>query len=268
VTTEPALAITEVGVRFGGVQALESVSMTVAPTAVHGIIGPNGSGKTTLLNALSGYVSASGRLALAGHDITHMAPHRRVERGLGRTFQNPRVDHSLTVADVLRLGEHLRGLQPWWMVAFAPRRADRALAESTERARNFLERVDISANILGARLVDLPSGVLKMVDIGRALLGRPRVLLLDEPTSGMNDREIDRLRQVLAALRAEDLTVVVVEHNLRFVSETCGMVTVLDTGKVVGQGTLRDVLADAEVIKAYLGETRMPPVTHQPTRRE
>jgi ABC-type branched-subunit amino acid transport system ATPase component len=178
VVTNPLgnVEIRSVNVTFGGVRALTDVSIAISPGRVHGIIGPNGSGKTTLLNALSGFVRASGGLYLDGHEITRMSPHRRVNRGLGRTFQNPRGDHTLTAGDVLRLGEHLLGLQPWWMVALAPPLADRAWAQSQERARQFLERVGLDESILSTRLVDLPSGVMKMVDIGRAVLGGPRVL--------------------------------------------------------------------------------------------
>lgn len=251
--------VRNVSVSFGGVHALTDVSMVVEAGRVHGIIGPNGSGKTTLLNALSGFVRVDGGLYLDGHEITGMAAHRRVGRGLGRTFQNPRGDHTLTVRDVLRLGEHLHGLEPWWMVALAPVLADRAWAQSTARAREFLERVALDESLLDTRLTDLPSGVMKMVDIGRALLGRPRVLLLDEPTSGMNEGEIDRLRSVLADLKTEDVTVVLVEHNLRFVSRTCEVVTVLAGGRVVGQGPLDDVLANADVIRAYLGGSTAAP---------
>lgn len=252
-----ALEIRDLSVSFGGVHALKDVSLAVAPGSVHGIVGPNGSGKTTLLNALSGFVRATGTIHLNGHDITHMAPHRRVRRGIGRTFQNPRGDHTLTVRDVLRLGEHLSGLQPWWMVALAPLVADRAFDKSTERAREFLIRVGLDAALLDTRLVDLSSGVFKMVDIGRALFGEPNVLLLDEPTSGMNEGEIEQLRGVLGELHERDVTVVLIEHNLRFVSRTCEVVTALADGQVMCSGTLREVLAHPDVVEAYLGGSQV-----------
>jgi ABC-type branched-subunit amino acid transport system ATPase component len=250
-----ALSVEDVSVRFGGVHALEHVSMTVPGGRVHGVIGPNGSGKTTLLNALCGFVSATGACRLYDTSLTRMPPHRRVAAGLGRTFQNPRVDHTLTVRALLRLGEHLRGLQPWWMVTLAPLRADRSLAESNERAIALLELVGLDASILDTRLINLPSGVLKMIDIVRALLAQPRVLLLDEPTSGMNEGEIRRLRDVLADMgRNDELTIILVEHNVPFVSGICESLTVLDRGRLVGDGAPDEVLARQEVIAAYLGD--------------
>jgi branched-chain amino acid transport system ATP-binding protein len=251
------IEVRDLKVSFGGVHALTDVSITIPPGRVHGIIGPNGSGKTTLLNALSGFVRVSGGLYLDGQEITRMAAHRRAARGLGRTFQNPRGDHTLTVREVMRLGEHLRRLQPWWMVALAPRLADRAWEESNARACAFLAQVGLDESVLDSRLIDLPSGVMKMVDIGRALLGEPRVLLLDEPTSGMNEGEIEQLREVLNSIKTEDVTIVLVEHNLRFVSRTCETVTVLDGGRVLGEGVLDEVLANPDVVRAYIGESKV-----------
>lgn len=251
--SDERLAVRDVSVSFGGVRALTDVSLSVTSERVHGIIGPNGSGKTTLLNALSGFVRVSGGIYLDGHEITRMAPHRRAAGGLGRTFQNPRGDHTLSVRQMLRLGEHLRRVQPWWMVALAPTVADRAWAQSDARAREFVRRAGLDESILNSRLTDLSAGVMKMIDIGRALLGRPRVLLLDEPTSGMNESEIARLRTILEELRTEGATVVLVEHNLRFVSMTCDVVTALSGGRVMTEGSLETVLGNKEVVEAYLG---------------
>ena len=251
------LAVRDLSVSFGGVRALTDVSLSVASERVHGIIGPNGSGKTTLLNALSGFVRVSGGIYLDGREITRVAPHRRAARGLGRTFQNPHGDHTLRVRDLLRLGEHRRTVQPWWMVALAPPLADRAWAQSTARAQQFVERAGLDATVLNTRLTDLSAGVMKMIDIGRALLGQPRVLLLDEPTSGMNEGEIDQLREMLQALRADGATIVLVEHNLRFVSMTCDVVTAFAGGRVVAEGSLDDVLDNDDVVRAYLGDSRV-----------
>lgn len=247
------LDIRDVSVSFGGVRAVDDVSVGVAAGRLHGIIGPNGSGKTTLLNAVSGFVRATGHVYLDGHEITRMAAHRRVRKGLGRTFQNPRGDHTLTVREFLRLGEHLQHRQPWWMVALAPPLADRSRKESSDRGEAMLDRLGLDASSLDTRLIHLPAGVMKLVDIARALLGEPRVLLLDEPTSGMNESEIERLSGVLVDLQAQGLTVILVEHNLRFVDRTCEIVTVLANGRVVGEGRLGDVLAEGDVIESYFG---------------
>lgn len=253
------LAVRDVSVSFGGVRALTDVSISVESERVHGIIGPNGSGKTTLLNALSGFVRVTGGIYLDGREITRMAPHRRAAKGLGRTFQNPRGDRTLRVQDLLRLGEHLRTVQPWWMVALAPPLADRAWSESTARTQEFVERAGLDESVLNRRLTDVSSGVMKMIDIGRALLGRPRVLLLDEPTSGMNEGEIGRLRSILRELRTEGATIVLVEHNLQFVSTTCDVVTALAGGRVMAEGSLESVLEHADVVRAYLGDPSVVP---------
>lgn len=250
---EAALRFDDVHVEFGGVKAVDGVSLSVAAGALHAIIGPNGSGKTTLLNAVSGFVHATGSISLLGHEIAHDAAYRRVHRGLGRTFQNPHGDHTLTVRQLLRLGEHRHSRLPWWVAAVLPRRYDRRLVEFDARASAHLERVGLTSEVLDVRLTDLSAGVAKLVDLVRALLGEPRVLLLDEPTSGMNVEEIHALQSILSEMRASDLTVVLVEHNLDFVGAACDNVTVLASGSVLGSGTLDEVLALPQVVEAYFG---------------
>jgi ABC-type branched-subunit amino acid transport system ATPase component len=248
-----ALALRAVTVRFGGVHALEDVAVDVRPAEVHGLVGPNGSGKTTILNAICGFVAAEGEIALAGERIDGLAVHRRMALGLGRTFQNPRPVRELTVRDLMRIGEHQRGTQPWWQVALMPRAADRAQRATNERATRLLATLGLSVGLLDEQLVNLPSGVLKMVDIARALMGTPRVLLLDEPTSGMNEAEIGLLHAALGELRTGAMTIVLVEHNLRFMFDICDAMTVLDTGRVIGAGTPAEVFRREDVIRAYLG---------------
>jgi branched-chain amino acid transport system ATP-binding protein len=250
------LEVERLTVQFGGVVAVDSVSFTAAQSTVHGLVGPNGSGKTTILNAVCGFVESKGQIRLDDRRIDGLRPHRRLGLRLGRTFQNPRSTRDLTVLDLLRLGEHLRGTQPWWLVAFVPLRADSELEQSIERAVRLLEIVGLDRQILDRRLLHLPSGVLKMVDIVRALMGDPEVLLLDEPTSGMSDREIELLHAALLALRSESLTLVLVEHNLRFMFDVCETATVLDAGRVVADGSPAEVFRREEVIRAYIGDSK------------
>jgi branched-chain amino acid transport system ATP-binding protein len=251
-----ALSVGALSVGFGGVRAVDSVSFAVADSTVHGLVGPNGSGKTTILNAVCGFVGSRGSIALDGRRIDGLPSHRRMALRLGRTFQNPRGGRNLTVRELLQIGEHLQGRQPWWLVTFAPLRADRQLARSIERGIELLGLVGLEQAILDERLVHLPSGVLKMVDIVRALMGEPRVLLLDEPTSGMNDREIRTLHAALLELRRKSLTVLLVEHNLRFMFDVCTSATVLDAGHVVADGTPAEIFEREEVIRAYIGDSR------------
>jgi len=257
-TEHLGLDVRAVNVRFGGVQAIKDVSLRVSASEVHGLVGPNGSGKTTILNAICGFVQTSGEIAVGEARIDGLACYRRMALGLGRTFQNPRSSQGLTVRDLMRIGEHPRKTQPWWQVALTPRSADRALSESNERATRLLEMLGLGSELLDQQVARLPSGVLKMVDIARALMGSPRVLLLDEPTSGMSDAEIDVLHAALEQLRAGSLTVLLVEHNLRFMFDICDSMTVLNTGAVVAWGTPAEVFQQEEVIRAYMGESSLP----------
>ncbi len=251
-----ALELRDVSVQFGGVHAVQDVGFAVPAQRVHGLVGPNGSGKTTILNAICGFVPTEGEVLLEGRRIDGRASHGRMRLGLGRTFQNPRPARELTVRDLMRIGEHLRRVQPWWQVAFAPRAADRALEGSTARATELLAAVGIGPELLDEQLVNLSAGVLKMVDIARALMAEPRVLLLDEPTSGMNDVEIELLHAALRRLREGSLTILLIEHNLRFMFDICDAMTVLETGRVVAHGTPAEVFRREDVIRAYMGDAK------------
>lgn len=248
------LQIESLGVRFGGALALRDVSLSVAPGTIHGLVGPNGSGKTTLLNAVSGFVPSTGAIRILGQEMGHMAAHRRARLGLGRTFQNPKVPANVTGAELMRAGEHLSGVQPWWMVTLAPWRAHRQLESSRARAREMLDRLGLPAELLDQPLSSLPGGSLKLLDIARALMPGPRLLALDEPTSGLNEREIQRLLECLRALQTEGLTVLIVEHNVRMLAGLCDTITVLNVGELLREGPPAEVFASPEVVAAYLGE--------------
>lgn len=253
-----ALQLRDVSISFAGNQAVKQVSASIYENQIHGIIGPNGSGKTTLLNGTCGFVEATGEIALDGRRIDRLPAHRRFVYGLGRTFQNPRIDHTLTVRDVLRLGEHLRGLLPWALVTFRPREADRRLKAWDGKAQAMLTSLGLDPALLDERVASLSAGINKMVDIGRALLAEPKVLLLDEPTSGMNDAEIDLLADALVRVRDDGATIVLVEHHLRFVSRVCDSMTALESGAVIGRGLPQEVLASEDVVRAYLGDAEQP----------
>jgi ABC-type branched-subunit amino acid transport system ATPase component len=248
-----ALSVRDLGVRFGGLRALSGVSLNVREGEVHGLLGPNGSGKTTLLNAASGFVRCTGAIDMFGVSLLGHPAHRRASLGLLRTFQNPKLVRELTVGDLLRMGEHVRGMRPWWQVALAPVADRRARLQGQDRALAALGLLELDAELLTAQVSELSQGVLKMVDIARALMAEPRVLLLDEPSSGMSEEEIVHLRGRLSALVARGTTLVLVEHNLNLVRSVCDTVTVLNLGQRICTGPTAEVLARPDVAEAFLG---------------
>lgn len=251
--TGAALDVRNLGVRFGGLVALQDVSLAVTEGSVHGLLGPNGSGKTTLLNAASGFVRSSGEVRLFGEPLSRRPAHQRAGLGLLRTFQNPKLVQHLTVGELLRMGEHVRGVRPWWMVTALPVADRRARLAGRGRAERALDQLGLDAGLLGAAIHELPQGVLKMVDIARALMADPRVLLLDEPSSGMSEQEIAELRNRLGGLRAGGTTLVLVEHNLGLVTAVCDTVTVLNLGRTICTGPTAEVFARPDVTDAFLG---------------
>lgn len=258
-TSPPALLVDCLTVRFGSMAALDAVSMTVAAGSIHGIIGPNGSGKTTLLNALCGFVACSGRASLFGRSLLGLAPHRRADVGLGRTFQNPKVDNDLTVRDVLRIGEHRRGARPFWKEAFAPWLADEDSAITDRRASRLCQELGIQLPSLDVPLASIAYGTVKLLDLARALMGEPRIVLLDEVTSGLSASDIALVQHEIRRLHERGVTVVVVEHNIRFLIDLCHQVTVLDAGRRIAGGGVREVLRQPQVVKAYMGDDNLVP---------
>ena len=245
----PALELVEVKRRFGGVQALDGVSLTVEPGTVHGLVGPNGSGKTTLLNVISAFIRPhEGRIVSFGQDVTRKSSVERARLGIGRSFQHPSVLMHSTVLENAQLGI-LSDL------SFARRlRSTTAMPDPTRAAR-VDEALEL-AELQGLRHVhasDLSYGHRRLLDIVRVLVGNPKLVLLDEPTSGVGGSGVEAVKRLIQALRARGVSVLVVEHNMHFVVELCDWVTVLEYGKVIGQGVPEDVIRDEAVIEAYLG---------------
>ena len=225
--------------QFGGVHALRDVSVTLLQATITGIIGPNGAGKTTLVNVISGQIRPDrGTVMLGGVDITRLAPERRFELGLARTFQGLRLYAGLTCYENLLAGDLRRGVKP-------------ALRE--RKARELLDQlglVDDSASLPR----NMPFGKQKLTAIGRTLLAEPRVILLDEPFAGLTDAETADLGGTLRRLVAADrATVLVIEHNLEALSEVAEVMIALDNGSVIAEGRPRDVLDHDRVRSAYFG---------------
>ncbi len=251
----PALAIQDLLVRFGGLVALRSVSLTVPEGGAVAVIGPNGSGKSTLFNAITGLTPASGgAVHLFGTGITGLKPHRILERGIARTFQSIRLFPNLTVLENVLVGEHAR-LRTGAIRAVLRPPATRG--EERAAREHAAEILGMFGNRLLPRL-DHPVRALsyanrRRVEIARALASRPRVLLLDEPTAGMNPAETLELAGQIGELHASGLTILLIEHKLDVVAQLADEVIVLDHGEVIARGTPGEVRQNAQVLRAYLG---------------
>ncbi|HEV2282497.1 MAG TPA: ABC transporter ATP-binding protein [bacterium] len=238
---------------FGGVLAIADVSFTVREGSLTAAIGPNGAGKTTLFNVLTNlYPADRGTVSCFGRSLRGLAPDAIAARGLVRTFQTARVFTGLTVLENVLVGGHLRSRAAPWQQALwldPVRREERAMRGRAEAL------LDVAG--LGARRDDpaagLPLGAQKVLEIVRALMASPRVLLLDEPAAGLNDFETAELARLLLAVRSAGVTLMVVEHNMSLVMEIADEVLVLDLGRVIAHGSPAAVQADARVIEAYLG---------------
>lgn len=227
---------------YAGVRALLPITFTVAAGEVLGIIGPNGSGKTTLLNCLSGATKADGgSVMLQGVQLSGRSLEQRAEAGMARTFQNLRLFNGLTVRQNLLIGGHSR----------TSRR--RAVGRSLqENADIVLERLGLGA-VASRPAGALPYGVQRRVEIARALMMQPAVMLLDEPVAGMNDREVEELGSLLTEIAADGMALVVIEHHVGFMVNLAASAIVLDAGIVIGRGEPNELLGRPEVLEAYLG---------------
>ena len=250
--TDAVLETEGVSKRFSGLVAVDRVDLRVERGEIRGVVGPNGAGKRTLFNLVSGlYPVSGGRIRLGGRDVTAAAPHARAAAGLGRTYQTPQIFPELSLFDNVAIG--LAGVRPPSVrdALLGRRRTRRNVLAGVEEVLGFM-RLPVD---LGALAGALSFGEQKRLEIARALVGRPAVLMLDEPAAGLNRGEIDELAGLVGAIRARGVTVVLIEHNMRVVMGLCDRITVLDFGRKIAEGTADEVRRDPLVIAAYLGGT-------------
>ena len=238
---------------FGGVRAVSELSFSVRPGEILGLIGPNGAGKTTIVNLISGFIKpSSGKVLLDGTDVTGLSPYRLAGLGLVRTFQSTTVFSTCTVWENARRGA-FRSAHPGWLAEFfATPAARRRHAAADSFTASLLEQLDLSG-VADQVAGSLPYGMQKALGIVIALASQPRIILLDEPVAGLSSEEAGHVRDVLMKVRASGITVVVIDHNMRFISGLCDRVVVVHHGQELAQGTPDVVLTDQRVVDAYLG---------------
>ncbi|HEX7057998.1 MAG TPA: ABC transporter ATP-binding protein [Bacilli bacterium] len=247
------LQVENIGKRFGGISALQGVSFAIREGEIYGLIGPNGAGKTTMFNLITAmFAPTSGQIRFMGERISGLKTHRITKKGICRTFQNIRLFARLSVMDNVMVGSHCRGRSGVFSGVL------RTKAERAEE-RNIRERAEQLLQLVGlyperdVTAENLSYGKQRRLEIARALASEPKLLLLDEPAAGMNEKETQDLAMLIRQIRAQNITVLLIEHDMPLVMKLCDRIAVLNFGQKIAEGTPQEVRGNQDVIAAYLG---------------
>lgn len=251
---QPILDIQDLSMQFGGLRAVNNFSKTLYPHDLQGLIGPNGAGKTTVFNMITGvYTPTAGQICLNGQEINGLEPFKINQMGIARTFQNIRLFPNLTVLDNVRIAYHTHAGYSLLDGVLRNRRFSAKEKELTEKAQDFLAIFNLQGR-QGAIAKNLPYGEQRRLEIARALAAEPKLLLLDEPAAGMNPAETVSLMDLIHFIRERfDLTILLIEHQMRVVMGICETITVMDFGEVIARGTPQEIQSNPRVVEAYLG---------------
>lgn len=252
----PILTVTNLSKSFGGLKAVNDVSLTVPKGNITAVIGPNGAGKTTLFNLISGFIRPDeGKVVFNNREITSIKPYEAASLGILRTFQAVKMPEKLSVLDNVMLGTHRKGKAGFFQCLIRTPASTKEEKKMREKSRIILRDLNLE-DYSEAEAGSLSFGDRRTLELARALAAEPEILLLDEPASGLNPRETENLAQTILNIRESGITILLVEHDMSLVMEISNYVNVLNFGKLVAYGTPREVQSDKEVIRIYLGEEK------------
>ncbi|AEA33974.1 ABC transporter ATP-binding protein [Hippea maritima] len=247
----PILRVSNISKSFGGIKAIDGVSFDVKQKQIKALIGPNGAGKTTLFNIISGlYRPDSGEVWFLDKQLTKLKPFELALLGITRTFQNIRLVDSLTIAENIAVGLHTKGEFNPLKVAFGiVSKSEKAIFERVERSMRFLKIEDYAYKMPS----EVPFGVKRLVELARAMVAEPKLILLDEPAAGLNETETDKLLNAIFRIWERGVSILLIEHDIEFVANCSHSVVVMDSGRKIAEGLPSEITNDDRVIKAYLG---------------